>query len=145
MINADVRWGLTGLLLRSSQVSWSQLSHHSVMWASLRVDSGTKAAEQVQHNTRCSLTRARSAGMNGPAAWFVWKCLKKPSCDIVGYYWKHFNQRLVEARFPNTSLPPEKKASIWWSLSPTRPGRTTSKGSRGERRVCVSKTKQRTR
>lgn len=74
-MNTDlsVRWGLAGLLLRSSQVSWSQLRHHRCerVWWVVRVDSGTKAAGQVQYTTRCSLTRAHSAGMNGPTAWCV--------------------------------------------------------------------------
>lgn len=34
---------------------------------------------------------------------------------------------------------------IWWSLSPTRPGRTTEKASKDARRVCASAVKRRTR
>lgn len=33
----------------------------------------------------------------------------------------------------------------WWSLNPTRPGRTTGKVLREEQRVCASKTKKKTR
>lgn len=55
----------------------------------------------------------------------------------------HFISSPSEPRFPLSRL--HTWWYKWWSLNPTRPGRTTGTVLREEPRVCASKTKKKTR